>query len=125
MVFNGFIPSGHIFILNQVPLIDDDYDALGGLLDIPGDVCILGRGYLGGVEHQEDDIGPVDGPQSPGDAVAFYPGLYPSPPPDSGRIDKKHALPLEVEHGIHGIPRGARRLIHDSAFFAHQGIEQH
>jgi hypothetical protein len=69
--FDMVIPFAGVLFFNQVPFIDNYYNAFGCLLNISADMQVLGGCRFGGIKNEESDIGSVNGPQSSYYAVLF------------------------------------------------------
>ena len=78
-----------VVFFDQVPLVDDDDDALLLFLDVAGDMQILGGKWLGGIDHHEHDIRAVDGAHRAQHAVLLDAGFHSTTPANTGGVDQR------------------------------------
>ena len=76
---------------DEVPFVDDDDHALFLLFDVAGDVQILRREALGGVDHEQDDVGALDRAHRAEHAELLDPVLDPALAANSGGVDQRSA----------------------------------
>ncbi len=111
-------------LFDQVPLIDDDDDALFLLLDVSGDVQILRGEGLGGVDHHEDHIGSVDGAHRPYHAVVLDAGFHATATANAGSVDERDRSSIPFEMRVERVARGAGNVADDCAFLTEQRIDK-
>ena len=60
LVFVSLNPLPLELLVHKIPLVHDDDDGLGLLDDFAGDRLVLLRHALHRIDHEEDDVGPLD-----------------------------------------------------------------
>ena len=87
------------------------------------DLLVLDREAFGRVDHQHDDVGPLDRLGGPHEAeVLDAPHLHLTSHP--GRVDEPHGSAGPLDHGVDGVARRAGLLEDDRALLPHQAVEQ-
>ena len=111
-------------LAHEVPLVDDDDDALGGVVDVAGDMRILRGDALHAVDHQHGDIGAIDGAMRAQDAVLL--DARPDAPTAANArgVDQDERLALVVDDRINGVARGAGDVADDDALLPDDGVHQ-
>lgn len=112
-----------VLVRVDIPLVDDDDDALARLVCIARDLLVLLRDALEGVDHHEHDVGAVDGAQRAHDTVTLDGLLDLAAAAHACRVDQRelHAVLREVR--VDGVTRRARHVADDDAVLAEDRVD--
>ena len=105
--------GGVLVLLDRVPLVQHEHDALPRLEHVAHDVGVLRRVALGRIGHDDRDVGRVDRLHAAQDGIALDPPVDRAPAPDAGRVDEHERLAVELDGGVDRVAGRARHLGHD------------
>ena len=97
-----------MILLDQVPLVHRNDQALLLLFDIPRDMQVLSGETILGVDDEDHDIGTFDGAHRAHNADPLNPLLHPSSPADSGGVDQGDRFIIPEELCIQAVASGTR-----------------
>ena len=89
-----------------------------------GQALVLMGHPVGGVDHEEHDIGVVEGLQGPHHGVVLGALLGARPPPHPGGVDEADGPVGRVDLGVDGVARRPGQVVDDRALLAEQAVEQ-
>ena len=96
--------------LREVPLRQDDEGRAARLAGDVGDRQVLFDHALGGVDEHECDIGTLGRGERAQLRVVLDALTLPALAPQPGRVDEDERRPVTLQHGVDGVPRGARNI---------------
>ena len=126
LVAHGIQPGGHgVRILCQgVPLVDDDDHAATRFQNRAGDMLVLLRDAVKGIDHQQGDVRPLDGPNGAQHAVFLHAPLYLAAAPHAGGVDQGQGRAMPENVRVNGVAGGTGKGADNGALLAQQTIEQ-
>ena len=113
-----------IILFNGIPLIDGNDDCLSPLMGNSGDLGVLLRDTLHGINQKHHNIGTLHGTYRTHDHIAFQIFLYLILAPQSRSIDENILLAVVGNRSINGIPCGACHIGDDQSVFTEHFIDQ-
>ena len=109
---------------NEIPLVDHQHRGPTRLVRVSGDVGILSRDALRGVEDDEGHLTALEALAGHDHRQLLEHLRDPPLAPDARGIDQHVGPVLVEERRVHRIARGAGRRIHEDALRAHHGVHQ-
>ena len=114
-------------LFHQVPLVDHDDARLAELLDLAGDLLVLGRDARLGVHDEDGQVATLDRLVRSLHAVEFHRVADPRALPDAGGVDEQvtlaDAVGLDVEGHVHRVARRSGDRADDDALRFGQGVD--
>jgi hypothetical protein len=108
------------FVGAEVPLVDDEDEALALVPRERGELLLLAREALDGVDHQHDDVGAADRLDGAPDRRALERVLHLAAAADAGGVDEHVARAADVEQRIERVAGRAGGRVDDGALEAEQ-----
>ena len=108
---------------DQVPLVEHHDGRASRDADAFGQALVLVRGPDRGVDDQDGDVGPLEGAQGTHRRVLLRAAVRLGWSPEAGSIDESDRSVGRLDHGVDGVPGGARHVVHDGALLAQQLVE--
>ena len=112
------------FVVEQVPLVEDDDDGVAGGVDPLGQPLVLLGDPLVGVDHDERQGCEVDGLQRTHHRVVLGAFSLLTPPPHAGGVDEAHRPISGFDHRVDGVAGGPRHVVDDCPFVAYEPVEK-
>ena len=127
VVFQLFLHLLHRLVglvLHRVPLVDRDDAGLALLVGVARNLGILFAEAAGGVDHDDADIGAIDGHVGAQHAVALDGLLHLALAADAGGIDKDKFAVLVFHHRVGRVAGGAGDVRDDDRLPARNAVDQ-
>ena len=124
------VPGGVMLIIaamigvESVPLVQSDYQRPAFGQYVAQQRRVLVRQTLAGIEHQHDDMRPLDGLQRLDRAELLERFRNPGPAPHTGGVDQLVLLTVPLEFNADGIPRSAGLVVGQHPLLAEQPVDQ-
>ena len=114
-----------LFVVEVVPFVDGDDEGAAAAGDFAEEVRVLFAHAFVRVQHEDDDVGALDGVQGFDDGEFFDFVVHPRLAADAGGVNQGEAVALCVFVGDgDGVARGAGDGACHQAFFADEAVEQ-
>ena len=113
-----------ILVFIDVPLVHDEHDRLARFVGIACDLLVLLGDARRGVEHDEHDVGAVDGAKRSHDAVTLDRRIDLSLASHARRVDEDELRVLRHKVRVDGIARRARNVADDDALLPQECIDE-
>ena len=105
-------------------LLSSDQDRAAGGVDALGQALVLAGDALGGVDHEQGDVGVVDRPQGPHERVVLGRVVDPRAPAHAGGVDEHDRSVLGLDERVDGVAGRAGEVVDDGAVLADEAVEQ-
>ena len=111
-----------LVLLDRVPLVEHQHEALTSVQHVAHDVGVLGGVALDGIGHHDGHIGSVDRLHGAQHGVAFDPPFDRATPADAGGVDQDHRLTIHHHRAVDRVAGGARNVGHDHPLLAQYAV---
>ena len=111
-------------ILSNIPLVHADYQPFLVALDKTEDIGVLALDASGGVDHQDADVGSLDGSDRADHRVVFDVFVDLLLLADTGCVDQIEVEAEFVVARIDGVACGTGHIGNDVAVFADEGVDE-
>ena len=121
----GLDVRGHVRTpVYHVPLVHRQRQPHFRFEGVPRDVDVLRGDALGGIGHQDGDVGPLERVGGAQQRV-FLDALFdPASAADAGGVHQHDAAPVEFDELVDAVARRARDLAHDGALRSDERVEE-
>ena len=111
-------------IVDQLPLVEHHHDRAAGGVDALGQSLILAGDAVGRVDHQQGDVGPVDGAQGADHRVVLGRVVDPAAAAHARGVDEHDGSIGGFDQCVDGVTRGAGHVVHDRSILTHEPVEE-
>jgi len=108
------------FGVEQIQLVEHDEDRAAGHVDALGQALVLVGHPLGGVDHEEGGVGPVDGLQRPHQRVVLRALVDAALATHARGVDEADRPIGRLHHGVDRVAGGTRMVVDDGPVVADQ-----
>ena len=120
-------PGQHVIALvgrDLVPLVEGDDGRAARHADALGQTLVLVRRADRGVDHQDGDVGPLQGAQGAQGGVLLGAAIGLGRAAEPGGVDEAHRAVGRLDHRVDGVARRAGQVVHDGALLAQEPVEE-
>ena len=114
---------GTVVLLHQIPFVDYHDHTLAAVMGYAGDLGILIRYALGGVDHQNSDIAALHGSHGTDDGIPFDLILDLALPTKACGVDHHVFRFIVLNHGVYRIPGSSGDIGYDEPFLSQQLVD--
>ena len=116
--------SAIVGVGDQLPLVEHHDDRAPAGVDAFGESLVLTGDALGGVDHEEGDVGVVDRPQGTHERVVLGGVVDPRATAHPGGVDEDDRAVLGVDERVDRVAGRAWQVVDDRAIVTDEAVEQ-
>src|SRR6266481_7148966 len=116
------LTRGASLCLGKIPLIDNHHHTLGFVLNLAGNVCVLGRQSLARIDQEQRHVTAINGTTCTQHAVLLDTRANTPASPYPSCIDEDDLFALKLHLGIYGIASRPRYIADNRALETQDGV---